>query len=258
MLLPIQDIIKKSWELYVKNFKKLLPYILISLIPNVVVSVTGIISLKLDDYAKTDAFMSVNNLIVLAITVAGMIFSLWISIALNKSLREAIFGREIIPVKNGLNISSHLIWPVFYTSLLSFIIIFGGMVLFIIPGIIFAIWYAFVYYAVIFEEKTGRGALKLSKELVKTRWWAIFGRLLGVGLFFGIIILIITNIFADGFSLIANEQIDKDLISGIITVLINAITIPLTSLAGIIIYLNAKENPVLQPEKTLGIDEVKN
>ncbi len=247
MLLPISEIIKKSWELYGKNFKKFIPYILVSLIPNLVLGIISLTSLRLDDYAKTSAFVSVNNLIVLAVTVAGLIFSLWLSIALHKNIREIIYGRPSLQIKNALSMCSHLIFPVFYTMILSFLIIFGGMILLIIPGIIFSIWYAFVYYAVIFEEKAGITALRFSRNMVRNRWWAIFGRLFIVGLFFGLIIWAIAGLLSGGATILVNGQTDKKLIDGAISVLVSAITTPLTALAGIIIYLNAKENPIAQP-----------
>ena len=56
--------------------------------------------------------------------------------------------------------------------------------LFIIPGIIFAVYYSFSKYALVFEGYKSRSALKRSKELIKSYWWAVFGRQLFIVLIF--------------------------------------------------------------------------
>ncbi len=61
------------------------------------------------------------------------------------------------------------------------------MILFIIPGIIVAVWFGFSMYFVALEKIYFVNALKESKKLVVGRWW----KTLGMGALFGIITLII-------------------------------------------------------------------
>lgn len=246
MLINVQDLIKKSWSLYVKNFKKLIPYMLLLLVPNLILSATGLTSLFLDEYARSDAFVAANTIVVLLIIAAAILFSIWTNIALVKSIKEMIMGKEALGIKPSLKSSSHLIFPVIYTSIITFAIILVGMLLLVVPGVIFAIWYAFVYYVVIFEEKGGIKALQYSKKLVAGRWWAILWRLLAPGLFFGFILFLINKLFLQLADLIVAGA-DQIWVGGVISTIWGVIIAPLTILPAIILYLNAKDTPTTPP-----------
>ena len=78
-----------------------------------------------------------------------------------------------------------------WVSILAGVITAIGSLLFIIPGIIFFVWFAFATYIVVLEDMKGKETLSKSKELTKGRWWATFGRILLPSLFYGIILYII-------------------------------------------------------------------
>jgi len=68
-----------------------------------------------------------------------------------------------------------------FRSLLWVAILYGfiiavGILLFIIPGIIWSIYYCMAFYACAFEDKRGMDALRRSKELVKGYVWTIMRR----------------------------------------------------------------------------------
>lgn len=60
--------------------------------------------------------------------------------------------------------------------------------LLIIPGIIMGIYYSLAIWVYFYEGIKGNAALKRSRELVKDYWWAVFGRLILVGLVVGFVI----------------------------------------------------------------------
>ena len=62
-------------------------------------------------------------------------------------------------------------------SILQGLIVLGGILLLVIPGIIFIIWYAFATMAVILEEKRPREALAFSHSLVRGRFSQYSGAL---------------------------------------------------------------------------------
>lgn len=68
-------------------------------------------------------------------------------------------------------------WSYLWVGLLVSLAVLAGFLLFIIPGIIFAVWFMFAYYALLFEEKRGVEALKTSKRYVKGHWWGVLGRI---------------------------------------------------------------------------------
>jgi len=61
------------------------------------------------------------------------------------------------------------------TSLLAIIVIVLGLILFIVPGIFFAIWFAFIAQVVIMEGLGGTAAMSRSKELSTGYAGRIFG-----------------------------------------------------------------------------------
>lgn len=243
MLIRAGEIIKNSWQTYLENWKKLIPYMLLLFIPNFVLGVAGVVSLYLDQFATSDAFVMTNNLVVFAVFVACIIFTIWASMAVAKNLGSIIGKKTTLNYKESFSSTSHLIWPVVYTSLLVMVVVFGGLLLLIIPGIIFSIWFSFAFYAVIFEEKRGANALKASKELVAGRWWGIFWRLFAPGFFYALIFMVLNysityllNLLLTGFGFI--------IVNGVITSILSAIVSPLTALTTLFLYFSAKENPV--------------
>jgi hypothetical protein len=65
----------------------------------------------------------------------------------------------------------------FETNALASIFIFLWALLLIVPGIMMAIYYNFVAMIFIFEGLKNKAAMRRSKELVKGKWWPVFGRL---------------------------------------------------------------------------------
>ncbi|MCX6781878.1 MAG: hypothetical protein NTW66_02065 [Candidatus Magasanikbacteria bacterium] len=242
MLIKAGEIIKNSWQTYLENWKKLIPYMLLLFVPNFVLGIAGIASLYLDRFATSDAFVLTNNLIVIAIFVASIIFTVWASMSIAKNLGSIIGNKTALTYKESFSSTSHLIWPVIYTSLLLFLIVVGGTILFIIPGIIFSIWFSFTFYTILFEEKRGANALKASKELVVGRWWAIFWRLFAPGFFYALIFIILSYSLTYLLSLLLSS-FTFFIINGLITSILSAVISPLTALTTILLYFSAKENP---------------
>lgn len=83
-----------------------------------------------------------------------------------------------------------------WVLLLLMFIVIGGTFLFIIPGIIFAIWFSFSLYILIAEDLKGMDALLKSKEYVKGKWGSVFWRLFFIGILSTIIYLVPDIIFS--------------------------------------------------------------
>ena len=62
-----------------KNWRPLLPYMLLGFLPSIVLSIVGVISFFLTAYVPASALL--NSLIILVIVAAGVVFALWASIA---------------------------------------------------------------------------------------------------------------------------------------------------------------------------------
>src|SRR6266481_4580888 len=79
-------------------------------------------------------------------------------------------------------------FPLVWVTFLATFLVFFGYIILLVPALIFGVWYAFSQY-VLFEENIGGTlALMKSKEYVKGKWWATFGRILVFGILLGIVI----------------------------------------------------------------------
>lgn len=70
------------------------------------------------------------------------------------------------------------------TGFLAGLIVLGMLLLLIIPGIIWSLYYSFFIYVVALRGLSGKRALDYSKALVKGQWWRVCGFLLvieGIG-----------------------------------------------------------------------------
>jgi len=61
--------------------------------------------------------------------------------------------------------------PYLWVFFLLNIIIAGGFFLFIIPGVLFSVWFSLALFVLIFEERRGFNALFRSKHLVSGKFW---------------------------------------------------------------------------------------
>lgn len=248
MLKSPGEIIKDSWALYAKNWRKFVPLLLVMLLPSAVLSILGASSLYLQVYVPKSSVLS--NLLLLAVFVASLVLALWGSIALIRAIAAANdnqpFGWKTIFSTSGV-----LIWPVLWTSFLVSIIVLGGTLLLIVPGIIFAIWYNFSLYAIIFENARGLNALRASKALVAGRWWAIFWRWVAQGLVFTFVNLVLTYLLTAVVLVLPLPLVLETTLIRIMSSLAGLIVSPLVVGAALILYQSAKQNPVAQPASSV-------
>ncbi len=123
--------------------------------------------------------------------------SIWIlsKIFLILSLIAYLFAFPVIlySLKENLSIfdsykkTKNIIFSLIFVVILTNIFIYGGTLFLIVPGIIFLAWFSFAVFVVIFEGKKGFSALWRSKEIAKGKFWKIYGRILLIGIGFGIL-----------------------------------------------------------------------
>lgn len=92
--------------------------------------------------------------------------------------------KKKIDVRASLYQGAHKLIPIVWVSFLTSLMIAGGFILFVVPALIFFVWYKFSSYEVVMDDVGGTAALGASRRLVTGRWWAVFVRLLVPGVFF--------------------------------------------------------------------------
>ncbi len=174
----------EAWQVYRENFSLLIGYVAWMLIPFAVMVLMDIF--YSDPYAGP--YIGVN----LIATIASIVLSLWVSIVLMRLTKDLLERRK--PETNKISQTSWaLIWPVFWIGVVVGLIQIGGFILLIIPGIIFAVWFALTQYAVVLDAKRGWAAATFSHDLVRGRFWSALWRLLVGPALIGIVIYIIVG-----------------------------------------------------------------
>ena len=142
MLISVGELISKSFAFAKEHWQKYVPYI------GAIVAfslASGLLQVYAARYGQGIAL----SLLLLVISIGSIIVSLIVSTAMI-ILTKKLLDKQSVP--EGLfNDAKKLIGPVLIASFLVGLIVLGGTILLIIPGIIFAVWYAFATYEVIIE-----------------------------------------------------------------------------------------------------------
>ncbi len=164
-LKPTSVLLRDTFRLYISRAPVLLG---ISLIPAVLLLLlTGWINLL----SHTEWVYSFKFSVVVAIYYLLYFFLwFWLPTALLCALGED--GTVWSAYKKALS----LFVPILGVGILMGAIVAGGLLLFIVPGIVFCVWFSLSYPLVVFEGKRGLDALMVSRELVKGRFWPVLWR----------------------------------------------------------------------------------
>jgi len=199
-LIGIQELFKRSFELYKNNFWT---FIVISLLPIAASMILPVLSLLtgfglpilnlLRNPSSPIEFIGVLTSSLLAsvpiFLLVGLIIigvNVWGAIALIYAIKNNEAG-----VKESFLQTKDRVLSAIWVGLLVGIALFFGYLLFFIPGIIFSIWFSFSFYVLIYEGLHGTKALSRSKQLVDGHWWDVFARLAIIGVVFFFLNLII-------------------------------------------------------------------
>lgn len=111
---------------------------------------------------------------IILLTVLLVVISIVSSVALIK----AVSVPTETTIKSAYQFGLKHFWSYVWLSILTGLAVIGGLILLVIPGIIFMIWFAFGYFILVLEGKRGTEAMKASREYVRGKWFAVFGRIL--------------------------------------------------------------------------------
>ncbi|MBI2128803.1 hypothetical protein HYU07_01055 [Candidatus Woesearchaeota archaeon] len=127
-------------------------------------------------------------------------------------------------------------------------------ILFVIPGIIFSVYWAFSSIALVGENKAIIESMKKSKEVVKGKWWSVFGYLLlffllisvissvvmVVGLILGVLLTLIIAYTAGG-NILVSAMYAANIIYMVLIMLVNAVAWPMSILFAKNFYMELKK-----------------
>lgn len=192
---PFQ-LLSESWKIYKERFWK---FIGILAIPVVIQVVVGIIAFAVLMFLGIGSFISLASpnkinpsgflqtilskpgpmlilffVFLVFFSLVLIYFQIWGQIAF---LTEAVI-EDNISIKEAYRSSRKKIGKYLWLSFVSGMIILGGFLLLVIPGIIWLVEFFFASWVLVVEDISGHKALVKSREYVKGYWWKVFGRIL--------------------------------------------------------------------------------
>jgi hypothetical protein len=180
-----RQILKESWAIYKNRFKTLITIILMPtaaylLLILLAATVTGItVGVAKQTSANIHPWIIAGIILGVVAIICVIYFYIWAAVAQLYAIKDQT---ENIGWKEAYKRSRPKIGAYFTTSLLTGLATVGGAILFIIPGIIFGLWFSQSCYVVVEEGVANTAALKRSKYYTKGRIWQIFGKLFYVGM----------------------------------------------------------------------------
>ncbi len=159
-----------------------------------------------------------------------------IAIIINSILQAATMrGAALASLGEPVDISDSYRWgmrrfgSVLLVAVLIGLGVLGGLILLIIPGIIFLVLWSVSIPAVVVEGKRGTEAMRRSWQLVRGHFWFVLGVV--------VVAAIITSVVSSIFSAIAGES---DILALILNTVGQIITAPFSALVTVVLYLDLR------------------
>lgn len=158
------ELLKSSLDLFINNWKILVPVVIVpSVISFISSGITYIHSGFANVIAGILAFVSAVFSIILTPTLIGVVHRIKTGSG-SESLVESY--------RRGFG----FFWSFLLILIINTFVSFGSVIIFIVPGIIVAMYISLYSYAFVVDGKKGFTAFTESYSLVYKRWWPVLGR----------------------------------------------------------------------------------
>lgn len=218
----VSEIFKQSLVIYQKRFWT---FFLIVLIP---LLFTGLISYFTGFLPKN---IKLINHLLTYIIISTIPF--WGNLSLYQTIQNK--NTDLFKI---FKLSLKKLLPFLILSLLFELAIFGGLILLVIPGILFMIWFSLAFWIFVDQDIHGNKALLLSKKYMTGNIGYVFKKMTFIVLL-SILPLLITSI-------IFKENLILSLVT---TSILSALIGPLNAIYGYFIYQNIKNSQTPRPNK---------
>lgn len=167
----LAQIIGMGWEQYRRHFVAILPIFLIVYIPiNIGLSFVPV------DYLIQEHGLRGFRMYMKLIQLTEFLIGVVATMSLARLIEASLMGQPIAwqqALRRGVARWGASIG----TGFLAGLIVLGMLLLLIVPGIIWSLYYSFFVYVVALRGLSGKKALDYSKAIVKGQWWRVFGYL---------------------------------------------------------------------------------
>jgi len=236
MIISATSLVKESWKIYKDNFLLFLKIIAWLFIPTIIWTIIAVSNLTKVATVPID----------ICLAFIYIILSLFVSIALILA-SDSLAREKNVDLKEIFNLTYSKLLPFLWVSILANLAIFGGILLLVVPGIIFAVLFSFAPMATLLDGEKGALALSYSKKLVKDNFWGVLWRWVASYFVYGVIIsiLVLAVIYLVG--LVTGELVTV-ILSGeslwwsrLISDGISFLSIPIFAIIGVLLYNSLKK-----------------
>lgn len=180
-LIGVGELFKVSWQTLKERWKTLLAIDLVSwLIIMVAVVIAGGLAFAVPPLMP----LAVGAMVVVILVMASALTAAEIRAVSSEDGYSASF-----------QFARPMLWGLLGLLVVIGLITFSGLVLFIIPGIIFALWFSQAVYVFVLEKTTLGEALGRSRQLVTGRMMAVLGRYVALAVVVVVVTMVIDMIF---------------------------------------------------------------
>ena len=194
---PIGQLMKDSWERVKRTWKQII-VLYLAIVAFFVVAIFGAIAFfAAAGFAGADSPEQIAGLIAGG-SIALIIFFI-LAVSLSTVIQAAILlavseAKEYPSIGSRLKRGLQLFLPLFLVSMLTTFLVFGGLGIFIIPGIVISILTSYTLYEVVFTENRMTNAIRNSVTIIQQNFGELVGRI-GVIFLISIGISIVLNLF---------------------------------------------------------------
>jgi hypothetical protein len=190
-LLPTLTLIEKAWNSYKSFFKKLWPLSLFTIGLGILAFFSlYALTLGIILFGPKYGFSSLDiGLMYAALYSIAYLIILFLAGVFFRGVAD-LYRNDYQGVGTAYSRGLKIFWPFMVIGIAFALVLIAGEYLLLIPGVAFFTYLLFSSFEFVVDDKRGIDALLGSWALVKNRWWMIFGKLLLVGLFAGVAVMV--------------------------------------------------------------------
>jgi len=186
--MSVGGILGESWRLYTKFFMR---FFMIAVIVYLIVNLVNALVATLFGHGA-----GISALLALITTVVSLVGTFWLQGALVYAVDDVRDGRIDTTIEQVFERVRPYVGPLILAGILAALGIAVGLILLVVPGLIFLTWWCLIVPVIALEEKSVGEAFTRSRELVRGHGWTVFGVVIITAALSGIASGIIQSIFS--------------------------------------------------------------
>ncbi len=175
----IAEILQAGFELYQKYWKELMSIAAVVIVPITIVQYFLLHQVVSHGYWRRELALAL--FVLLSILIYQVLTG-----AITRAVASDAVGTPL-STEDSYRFAMARLGPIIVVGILVGLAVFAGFLVFFIPGIWIAVRLSVSTPALVVENKQGSSALSRSWNLVRGRWWPVFGAFLVAGIIAGLV-----------------------------------------------------------------------